>query len=130
MSEIVRVIRMHPEGSPETGMGHWNAVNHENIVSTDAKDRTYEVFNRALMEKSCVRVGIWEALPYEEKLINYPCNEFMYVIEGSCTVIEEDGNEEKFVEGESFFMPSGFNGYWKQEEPMKKYYMIVETARV
>lgn len=126
MKKIVRVIRMDPQGSAETGMGIWNTLSHENIISGDARDRTHEVFNRRDLDNSKVRVGVWEAKPYKEKLVDYPCNEFMYVIEGSCIITEEDGNCVEFRKGESFFMPSGFSGYWEQHEPMKKYYMIVE----
>lgn len=118
---------MHPDGSPITGMGMWNDMTHDGIISGDTRDRTHEVFSKDLLEGNRVRVGVWEAKPYKEKLVNYPCNEFMYVIEGSCTIVEEDGNREKFIQGECFFIPSGFNGYWEQDEPMKKYYMIVEA---
>lgn len=128
MTEIVRVIRMCSVGSEEDGMGAWNALTHANILTADAKDRTHQVFNRKAVGNSQVRVGVWEALPYREKLENYPCDEFMYVIQGSCKIVEEDGKEEIFVQGESFFMPRGFNGYWVQTVPMRKYYMIVEAS--
>ncbi len=129
MREIVRVIRLHPEGSAESGMGPWQIVDHDNVISPNAKDRAVEMVNRELIEPSRVRVGIWEAQPYKEKLVNYQCNEFMHVIEGSCTIIEEDGRKERFSKGDSFFMPLGFNGIWEQEETMKKYYMIVEPTK-
>ena len=128
MSKIVRVIRLHPDGSPQSGMGPWKIMDHENILSSEAKDRAVEMFNTELTEPSRVRVGVWEAQPYKEKLIDYQCNEFMHVIAGSCTIIEEDGRKETFSMGESFFMPAGFNGIWEQEETMKKFYMIVEPA--
>ena len=49
----------------------------------------------------------------------------MVVLEGSCTIVEEDDNREAFSQGDCFFLPRGFNGYWEQQETMKKYYMIV-----
>jgi uncharacterized cupin superfamily protein len=115
---------------PDTAqvLSKWTDISHENVVSGQAKERTHEVFNKELPGLNQVRVGVWEAEPYKEKMVDYPCNEFMYIIEGSCIITEEDGHREKFFKGDSFFMPSGFNGYWEQTEYMKKYYMIAEPA--
>ncbi|RUU48464.1 hypothetical protein EOD08_02500 [Mesorhizobium sp. M6A.T.Ca.TU.002.02.2.1] len=32
------------------------------------------------------------------------------------------------MKGDSFFMPSGFTGQWKQAETMKKYFMIFDAS--
>lgn len=72
-----------------------------------------------------VRAGIWRSTPYTEFYENYPCDEFMYVLEGSVT-LESEGFRETYRKGDAFLLPRGFKGYWKQAEPMLKYYVIIE----
>jgi uncharacterized cupin superfamily protein len=127
MSEPIRVIRMHPDGDPVGGMTAWEAISHDNVVEGEGRDRRHRFYVGDRKLPGQIRVGIWEATAYTEKLENYPKDEFMYVIEGSVTIVEEDGREKTFVEGESFFMPSGFTGLWKQDEPMKKYFMVFDA---
>ena len=75
--------------------------------------------------ESGVRAGIWRSSPYTEWYDSYPCDEFMYVLEGSVT-LENDELSETYRKGDAFIMPKGFRGYWKQSEPMLKYYVIIE----
>ena len=124
MSEITRVIRLKANGRSDSGLGPWGDITQANIVSGEARERSEEFVNK-LMPQGCLRAGVWEAKAYTEKLVDYPCDEFMVVLEGSCTIVEEDGNREAFSQGDCFFLPRGFNGYWEQQETMKKYYMIV-----
>ena len=71
-----------------------------------------------------VQAGIWRSSPYTEFYEEYPCDEFMYIIEGSVT-IEADNFKATYCKEEAFLLPKGFRGYWKQEEPMLKYYVII-----
>ncbi|MDA7965813.1 cupin domain-containing protein [Ruegeria sp.] len=127
MSDLIRVIRLSPDGDPQTGFTPWEPIAHENVTVPGGQDRRHRFYVGDRKMPGQIRVGIWEATAYTERLENYPKDEFMYVIEGSCIIIEEDGNEERFEAGESFFMPAGFNGYWKQDEPMKKYFMVFDA---
>lgn len=72
-----------------------------------------------------VRAGLWRSTPYTEFYESYPCTEFMYVIEGSVTLENEDFSE-TYSKGEAFLVPKGFRGYWKQTEPMLKYYVMID----
>ena len=71
------------------------------------------------------RTGIWRSQPYTEFYDSYAADEFMYVLEGSVT-LEADGFTETYAKGDTFFVPKGFKGYWRQSEPMLKYYVIIE----
>lgn len=71
------------------------------------------------------RMGIWRSQPYTEFYESYSADEFMYVLEGEVT-LETDGFSETYRKGDAFFVPKGFRGYWRQTEPMLKYYVIVE----
>ncbi|MER8748007.1 cupin domain-containing protein [Mesorhizobium sp. M1050] len=124
MSEPIRVIRLTPDGDPVTGMTPWEPISHNNVIAGEPKERRHRFYVGERVQPGQVYVGIWEATQYTEELKNYPDDEFMYVIEGSVTIIEEDGRKNTFVKGDSFFMPSGFNGIWEQKETMKKYFMV------
>ena len=83
-------------------------------------DHTY--FNRANPK---YRMGIWRSQPYTEFYDSYAADEFMVVLGGSVT-LESDGFTETYRAGDAFFVPKGFKGYWRQSEPMLKYYVIIE----
>jgi hypothetical protein len=63
--------------------------------------------------------------PYICRLEDYGCDEFCVVLKGSVTMIDDDGHEETFPAGDSFLIPKGFTGYWKQSEKIKKFFMTV-----
>lgn len=84
------------------------------------RDHTY--FER---ETPSFRSGIWRSSPYTEFYETYPCDEFMYVLEGSVT-LENDEFSETYSKGDAFLVPKGFRGYWKQAEPMLKFYVIID----
>lgn len=71
-----------------------------------------------------IRAGIWRAEPYTEYFENYPCDEFMYVLEGSVT-LENNDFSETYGKGDAFLLPRGFRGFWRQTVPMLKYYVIL-----
>lgn len=72
-----------------------------------------------------LKAGIWRSEPYTEWYDAYPCDEFMYVLEGHVIVHNEEC-EEHYGPGSAFLLPRGFRGYWRQPVPMVKYYVIVE----
>lgn len=76
-------------------------------------------------ETSGIRAGVWRSTPYIEFYDAYPCNEFMYVLEGSVT-LENETFSETYVKGDAFLVPKGFRGYWKQTEPILKYYVMID----
>ncbi|WP_287149990.1 cupin domain-containing protein [Mesorhizobium sp.] len=109
-------------------MSAWEAIAHEHVVAGDLpRQRRHRFYVGERRLPGQIRVGIWEATAYTERLVNYPKDEFMYVIEGSVTIVEEDGREETFGQGDSFFMPAGFTGLWRQDEAIKKYFMVFDA---
>ncbi|MCG6889582.1 MAG: cupin domain-containing protein [Gammaproteobacteria bacterium] len=90
------------------------------------QERFYRVFDCKINTASQVRAGIWEATRYAEKLIDYPYHEIVFVIEGSISILDELGHEERFYPGECFFLEKGFNGTWKQHETIRILHMTVD----
>ena len=121
MSDVSRVIRLDPQ-SP---MSAWESISHDGVVDGELKERRHDYFKADRSDSGSVKVGLWEASAYTERVVDYPCDELMVILEGSVTIIHEDGQEESFKVGDVLFMPRGFTGYWKQDEPMKKIFMWV-----
>ncbi|MEM7568841.1 MAG: cupin domain-containing protein [Pseudomonadota bacterium] len=74
---------------------------------------------------SGARAGLWHSTAYTERYDSYPVNEFMYIFEGSVTLIDDSG-EHVFRAGDSFVLPKGFSGTWQQDEYMLKYFYMSE----
>ncbi|MER9580742.1 cupin domain-containing protein [Mesorhizobium sp. M0276] len=72
-----------------------------------------------------VKSGIWRCGPYTEHYDSYTADEFMVILEGEVT-LEADGFSETYGKGDSFLVPKGFHGTWRQPVPMLKFYVIVE----
>ena len=39
--------------------------------------------------------------------------------------LDTDGFSQAYRQGDAFFVPKGFRGYWRQTQPMLKYYVII-----
>lgn len=80
--------------------------------------------DHAWYEQGAVKAGIWRSCGYTEFYESYPCDEFMVVLEGEVTV-ENESFSATYKVGDSFLIPKGFRGFWRQPGDMLKYYMIV-----
>jgi len=92
------------------------------LIEGDAVGQDHVYFSR---RSPGIRAGIWRAEPYTDFYESYPCDEFMYVLEGSVT-LESDDFSETYRKGDAFLVPKGFRGHWKQTEPMLKYYVMID----
>ncbi len=57
-------------------------------------------------------------------------DEFFFVTQGRCRLIDAAGVAVEVKAGESLVIPAGFNGVFDVLEPMQKHYMIVERKGV
>jgi uncharacterized cupin superfamily protein len=53
-------------------------------------------------------------------------DEFFFVTEGRCRIIDSDGKATEAGPGEALVIPAGFKGVFEVLAPMKKHYVIVE----
>lgn len=74
--------------------------------------------------ESKLLAGIWRSEPYTEHYDAYPCDEFMFILEGH-VFVETDDFQMRFGENEAFLIPRGFRGRWRQPVSVVKYYVIV-----
>lgn len=70
--------------------------------------------------------GIWDCTAMTSLMEPYSVNEFMILLEGEVTMIEEDGRETVVRAGESFIIPKGRVCQWKQSGYVKKFFVIFD----
>jgi uncharacterized cupin superfamily protein len=108
-------------------MSPWSAMPLVgDILEGAPRERFHRVFDSKINTPSRVRAGIWEATSYAEKLTDYPYNEIVFLIEGSISIFDDSGHEERFCPGDCFFLQKGFNGVWKQHETIRIFHMTVD----
>ncbi len=59
-------------------------------------------------------------------VVGYPYNEIVFLLEGTISIIDNNGVEELFEPGDCFFLKKGFCGIWKQHETIKSFHMTVD----
>ncbi|MBE9555434.1 MAG: DUF861 domain-containing protein [Proteobacteria bacterium] len=70
--------------------------------------------------------GVWDCTAHTGVMAPYPVNEFMILLEGELTMIEEGGRETLVRAGESFIIPKGLVCQWKQPGYIKKFFVIFD----
>jgi len=66
------------------------------------------------------KVAFWESEPGILKAINYPMDEFIYVLEGHLVTTDTDGTRREFKAGDAFILPKGWAGTWDMKTRFKK----------
>ncbi|MFT5274458.1 MAG: putative cupin superfamily protein [Saprospiraceae bacterium] len=106
-------------------MDQWEAMPQDELTSAVPVQKGKEYFSE---HNGNLTMGLWECTPFEAKLDGYPVDEFMHILEGSVTIIDESGKQRTYSAGENFVIPKGHNCIWKQTETIKKFYVIFEEA--
>ena len=126
MKKAAKVIRLNKNLNLDSSDTPWQNMP---IVGELTDGQPMERFNRmfeATTKTPCeMRVGLWEATCYTEKLVDYPYNEIVILVEGTISIIDDNGQSELFKPGDCFFLQKGFNGQWKQHESIKIIHMTV-----
>jgi uncharacterized protein len=114
-------IRFEPQGPAGWADAPDAPLETAKLISGSPLGRDHVYFNA---NDGKLRAGIWRSQPYTEFYESYPCDEFMHVLEGSVT-LESETATQTYRKGDAFLLPRGFRGYWRQDEEMLKYYVIV-----
>jgi uncharacterized cupin superfamily protein len=116
-----RPILFEREGPTETSLVQWPAIDHSNLTAGEPVQRGHTYFDDDTGTLTC---GVWECTPMTTKLHPHPVNEFMYILGGVVTIVDQSGNEETISAGQSFVLPKGMPRIWKQTETVRKFYVI------
>ncbi len=79
-------------------------------------------------DREGIYVGVWDTTDMVEVAAPYPCDEFMWLIEGEAKIKNcSTGDVESIQAGESFVIPRGYNCQWHQEGYLRKFFFIYEN---
>lgn len=115
-AEDLKIIRFSPDGPPGVGM------------AGDDDERMHTYYRGVRSDR--ITSGVWEA---SHLMTSYKTrySEFIYLLDGSLTLIDGDDREETFHAGDAVLIPRGMTVTWNQPERMRKYWVIFdhETAQ-
>lgn len=73
-------------------------------------------------------VGVWDTTGMTETAGPYPCDEFMWLLEGEVEIRNcRSGVMETAVAGEPFVIPAGYECQWRQSGYLRKFFLIYEN---
>jgi uncharacterized cupin superfamily protein len=104
------IVRFLPDGPPGVGL------------TTNGRTQSYTY----LRTPGNDRAGVWRAEPSTTGPHTPKYSEFMYLLEGSVTLVDGDGRRETFKAGDAVLVPRGTTYTWQQTEPLRKYYAIFD----
>jgi uncharacterized cupin superfamily protein len=71
--------------------------------------------------------GVWQAEANTWRMLDYPVNEFMMILEGEAVIVERDRST-TFRAGDCFVVPKGLHCSWRQQGPVRKVFVIFDDA--
>ena len=121
------IIRFEPNGPADRELERVHELTPDDLEEGDPTELDYGYYT-----SPCGRLtaGVWDCTPHVGKLEAYAVDEFMLVLDGSVTIVTQDGHEETFRAGDAFAIPKGLVCQWKQTESIRKYYVIFDDSDV
>ena len=81
-------------------------------------------------DKIGLYIGLWDTEAMTEAGGPYSCDEFMWLIEGSCGIRNNRTGEVEVVSaGMPFIIPKGYDCQWQQSVYLRKFYVISEHPK-
>ena len=121
---MIETLLLEADGLPDSGMGEWQQMLGADLLTLAPLERNAIIYQSGSEHNRLVKIGVWECEAYAEHIDSYPYDEYMRVLTGSVMITADGGSTKTYLVGDSFFMPRGFKGIWKQTETMKKYFAI------
>jgi uncharacterized cupin superfamily protein len=120
-----RVIKFAENGLKDEGLALMSEIPASELESGQPVQRGIEYFGDARIG---LTAGVWDCTTFTGTMGPYPVNEFMFVLEGTVTIVEAGGRETSISAGQSFVIPKGLVCQWRQPGYMQKYYVIFDDA--
>ncbi|HSH84543.1 MAG TPA: cupin domain-containing protein [Guyparkeria sp.] len=70
--------------------------------------------------------GVWDCSPGKWTADYSTKSEFCHILSGKVILADTAGKSQTFSSGDSFVIPSGFEGTWEVVEPVRKLYVIFQ----
>lgn len=119
-----KVIRFEPHGPADTGLVEWDPIDPGDLEAGTPVQHGH-IYHQD--EALGYMAGVWDCTAMTGKFEPYAVHEFMFLLEGSVTMVREDGTEVTVNAGEPFVVPKGLPCQWKQLGYVRKYFMIFEN---
>jgi uncharacterized cupin superfamily protein len=75
-------------------------------------------------------IGVWDTSTMVEAAGPYPCDEFMYLLQGEVEIKNsKTGTMEKVQADEAFVIPKGYDCQWHQTGYLRKFFVISEHPK-
>jgi uncharacterized cupin superfamily protein len=119
------ILRFEPKGADDAGLIRWPDFAAADLESGSPVQHGHEYLNDAARG---LTAGVWDCTAFTTTMMSYPVNEFMILLEGDVTIIEENGRRTTVKAGESFILPKGLRCKWQQTGYVRKYFVIFDDA--
>jgi uncharacterized cupin superfamily protein len=120
-----QIVRFEGNGPAGTGLAAWPEIPAESLTAGKPVQRGHYYLED---KKHGLSAGVWDCTAVTTMLEPYSVNEFMIVLEGAVTIIDQQGGETTIGAGESFILPKGLPCVWKQTGYMRKFFVIFDDA--
>lgn len=120
---VDKVTLFENHGPAATGLIEWETIDPATLESGAPVQHGHGYYDDAA---SGIMAGVWDCTPMTGRMEPYAVDEFMHILEGSVTIVHEDGSEFTVSAGENFVIPKGTMCIWKQPEYVRKFYVIFD----
>jgi len=108
----LRIVRFEPNGPPGV---KWEGRGNS---------KTHYYYRSALNKNTAA--GIWTSPDFSGQMHRVTSTEFIYLLQGSITLLHKSGHEEVFHAGDALVIPRGTEFQWKKSDDVKEYWAIFE----
>ncbi len=88
-----KFVRLLPNGDSERGLLPFSLTPEQAFTTENHTEVGHAFYESTDGKKSA---GVWECAPSREEFDSYPGDEVMFILEGSLTLTDADGNAEVF----------------------------------
>jgi len=120
MNKKIIPLNSNPDGFGKTP----DELTEDMFASPLPVQNSYEYYAD---EELGLYVGVWDTTDMTETAGPYPCDEYMWLMEGEAEIKNiKTGEFEKAQAGEAFIIPKGYDCQWHQRGYLRKYFFIYE----
>ncbi|MGH6931681.1 MAG: cupin domain-containing protein [Dongiaceae bacterium] len=120
-----KIQRFQPMAPAGQGLAVWPAIPASELAAGQPVQRGHYYLDDKAHGLSA---GVWDCTPMTSTPMSYPVNEFMLILEGDITIVEDNGRATTIKAGESFILPKGLPCVWQQPHYVRKFFVIFDDA--
>ena len=117
-----KIIKLSP--NPEGFGDNADELEAELFASAMPTQHTHLVYED---DDEGLYVGVWDTTDMTEVAGAYPCDEFMFLLDGEAVIKNNrTGMLETVIAGEGFVIPKGYDCQWQQTGYLRKFFIILQ----